>query len=120
VAKPPTIGRLRWQVKLFRRDQAPGPDGGIIETAADGIEVHADIQPLAPMTFLAGVELDTPITHRIFIRWVDWLDMRYAVARVTHRRDGTDRLDLFRIRRVAEWAGRKQYLEILAEQERRE
>lgn len=120
MAKAPTIGRLRWTVSLFRRDQSAGPQGGILEVAANAKRVHCDIQPLAPMTFLEGEQTDTPITHRVLMRWVDWLDYRYAMVRQTRRRDGTVRAELFRIRRIAEFQGRKQFVELLVEEERRE
>lgn len=82
--------------------------------------VHADIQPIAPMTFVAGQQTDRPITHRIIIRWLDWLDQTWVIIRRTTRPDDqTKRQEVYRVRRVAEIEGRKRFLELLVELEGR-
>ena len=106
------IGRLRWRVLLATRDQAPQVLGtGIDEVLQNLQPVQADVQPVGALTFwgAAGEQVETPITHRVFIRWVDYLDNKEVVVRRTLRRDQTWRTELFRVRRVKEIAGRKRF-----------
>ena len=115
------IGRLRWPVELVTRQQLADPNGtGIIETPVLPQRMHADIQFVAAETFYgsAGEQIDTPFTHRIFIRWVDYLNQAEAVIRRTLRRDGTERVETYRVRRVKELGGRKRYVLLEVEEEK--
>lgn len=135
------IGRLRWRVTLAERVQtpqiAPGPTTatligtGITETLAGsddleavgvpentvGITVHADVQAVGGLTFWGAEQTDTPITHRIFMRWHDYLGQTKVVVRDTLRPDGTTRREIFRVRRIKELGGRKRFVMIEAELE---
>ena len=116
----PRIGQLRWPVTIARRAQDADPDStGIVESWRDVLDVRADIQPIDAMTFYAGTQVDTPTTHRVIIRFLDWLDTTHAIIRRTYRPDNTVREELFRIRRVRELEGRKRFCELECEQERR-
>ncbi|NPD67295.1 hypothetical protein HN018_06870 [Lichenicola cladoniae] len=116
------IGRLRWRVLLATREQYAQMNGGagIDEVLEDLQPVQADVQPVGAMTFwgLAGEQVDGPITHRIFIRWVDYLDNKQVVIRRSKRRDGTARTELFRVRRVREITGRKRFVILEVELEK--
>ena len=81
--------------------------------------VHADIQPIGAQTFYLGMQTDRPITHRIRIRWRDNIDQVHAVIRWTQRTDSTTRMEVFRVRRVAELLGRKRFLSLECQQESR-
>lgn len=140
------IGRLRWLVTLATRVQTPeglrfvsvngglaGPvmGTGITETTDTGnddfaigfgsssgaLTVHADVQAVGGLTFYGAEQTDTPITHRIFMRWHDYLSQANAVLRDTLRPDGTHRREVFRVRRVKELGGRKRFVMIEAELE---
>ena len=113
----PQIGKLRWPVTIAKRVQAPSGNASISETLTTLLTVHANIQPLGPMTFVAGAQTERPITDRITIRWLDWLDLTHVIVRQTIRLDQTARLEVFRIRKIGEVDGRKRYLEILCELE---
>jgi len=115
----PTIGALRWTVQIATRVHAPAGSATIAESYTDLQTVRADIQPLGPMTFLTGQQTDRPITHRVIIRWLDWVDQTNVIVRNTQRRDGTVRKEIYRIRKVAEIAGRQRFLELLVEEESR-
>lgn len=116
----PRIGSLRWRVVIAQRRETPDPaSAGILETLVDLQEVHADIEPVGTQTFYGSAQVDTPITHRIRIRWLDWVDTTHVLKRRTLRRDGTAREELFRVRRVGEFDGRKEFLLIDAELETR-
>lgn len=113
------IGQLRWVVSLYRRDQAPGPNGMIQETLVPLGNVHADIQPIYPTTHYLSAQVDTPVTHLIRLRWVDYVELTYIVMRSTWRpTDQSYRTELFRVRRVKELAGRKRFCELETELER--
>lgn len=115
------IGALRWPVVIARRVQTADGAGGssLGESLTDVMQVRADIQPIGPMTFLAGQQTDRPITHRVRLRWLDWIDETYVLVRRTLRADSSLRTEVFRIRRVKEVGGRKRFIEIEAEQESR-
>jgi len=105
------IGALRWPLIIASRQQAANPTTtGILETVTDKQRVRGDVQPIGPMTFYAAVQIDTPVTHRITIRWLDWVDTTCVIFRHTTRRDGSDRLERFRVRRIMEIDGRKRFL----------
>ncbi len=115
-----SIGRLRWPVYIATRQQAPDPASpGFVESLANTTLVHANVQPMGPMTFYAGVQVDTPVTHKIFVRWLDWLDTTCIIYRQTVRPDRSTRIEIFRIRRVMELEGRKRFLRLDCEQEMR-
>jgi Phage head-tail joining protein len=114
------IGSLRWLVVIATREQAADPDSaGILETIAKRQTVRADVQPIGPMTFYAAEQVDTPLTHKITCRWLDWLDTTCVVFRSTRRADGTERIERFRVRRMAEIDGRKRFVRLDCELEQR-
>ena len=114
------IGSLRWQVVIATREQYPDPDSpGIVERLADEQTVRADIQPIGAMTFYAAEQVDTPLTHRIVIRWLDWVDATHVVFRVTKRPDGSNMVERFRVRRVMPLDGRQRFLRMDCELEQR-
>ena len=114
------IGKLRWPVTISRRVQVPSGAASISEAPADAIHVHADIIAVGPQTFLGSAQTDRPMTHWIRLRWLDWIDQTHVIERRTRRRDGTVRVETFRIRRVKEIDGRKRFIECEAELEMRD
>jgi hypothetical protein len=113
------IAALRWLVMLYRRDQAPGPNSAIAETLVLIATVHADIQPTYPSTFYNSAQIDTPVTHLIRTRWLDYVENVHVIIRTTTRpTDGTNRSELFRVRRVKEIGGRKRFCEFECELEK--
>ena len=114
------IGSLRWRVTIATREQEPDPDSpGIVERLAKLQTVRADIQPIGTMTFYAAEQVDTPLTHKIVIRWLDWVDTTHIVFRVTKRPDGSDMVERFRVRRVMPIDGRQRFLRMDCELEQR-
>lgn len=106
-------------MQIAKRVQASAGAATITEGLDNIMRVHADIQPLGPMTFLEGAATDRPITDRIYIRWLDWIDTTHVIVRQTMRLDRTQRVEIFRIRKVGEFEGRKRFCELLCEQETR-
>ena len=112
------IGQLRWPVRIATRQQVADPNSaGILETITQILPVHADVQPIGALTFYAGVQVDTPVTHRITLRWLDFVDTTCVVFRITERADGTSRIERFRVRRLAEVNGRKRFIQLDCELE---
>lgn len=107
------VGQLRWPVRLVQRMQAApsAPGVGIIEVAADQVIMHADIQPLGATQFFGSItaDPDKPVTHRIIMRWTDYVDYTHAIERVTKRPDGSQRVETYRVRRMYEFGGRKRF-----------
>ncbi len=115
------IGALRWPVAIARRDQTPNLAGaGVTDTLVVLHNVFADIQPVGAMTYYAGVQTDTPITHRVVIRHLDGLDTRHVITRELSRRDGTTRVETFRIRRMNWFNGDDRFLSLEVELEHEE
>ena len=113
------IGGLRWLVTLYRRDQAPGANSGISESLVPIATVHAAIEPTYPGTFYNSAAIDTPVSHLIRVRWVDYVETTHVIMRTTSRpTDATQRTELYRVRRVKELAGRKRFCELECELER--
>jgi head-tail adaptor len=113
------IGTLRWPVTIALRTQFPTAGGGMTEGLSNIISVRADVQPVGPMTFYGSAQVDTPVTHKITIRWLDWIGTTHVVIRDSKRADGTTRREVFRVRRVMEIDGRKRFLLLECEEEKR-
>lgn len=114
------IGSLRWRVVIATREQMADPDGpGLLETLAKMQTVRADVQPIGTMTFYAAEQVDTPLTHRIIIRWLDWVDTTHVVVRTTKRPDQSEMIERFRVRRVMSIDGRQRFLRLDCELEKR-
>ena len=113
------IGALRWQVTLYRRDQAPDPNSGaIVETFVPIATTHAAIDPTYATTHYLTVQVDTPVTHMITTRWLDYVENTNVIMRSTTRpTDGTMRTELYRVRRVKELGGRKRFCQFECELE---
>jgi hypothetical protein len=105
---------------IATREQTASGTATISETPTDLMAVMADVQPIGPMTYLAGQQTDRPITHKIRLRWLDWIDETHIIVRRSTRLDGSVRTETFRVRRVKEVDGRKRFLEIEAELEMRQ
>ncbi|MFT9385529.1 head-tail adaptor protein [Acetobacter sp.] len=117
------LGRLRWPVQIVQRVQGPDPNGtGVLETSAPIQTVRADVQPVGALAFWGTAggseQVDTPITHRIYMRWQDSLPNAYAITRATRLADGTTRTETFRIRRIKEIDGRKRFVIVECEEEK--
>jgi head-tail adaptor len=113
------LGSLRWPVKVARRRQGFETAGtGMTETWIEVETVRADIQPISAMTFYSAEQVDTPVTHRITLRWLDYLDQTHAILRSTRRVDLSVRTEVFRVRRVKELNGRKRFSSLDCELER--
>jgi head-tail adaptor len=115
-----SIGAMRWQIILATRNQTPDPFTGITEAFINPIQVYAEIRPIGLQTYIGSEQIDTPITHRIIMRWQDGLDMFDVALREIERPDGTRRQEIFRIRRVGEWQGRQRFSVLDVELEKRD
>lgn len=114
------IGTLRWRVQVCRRIQTPDDKSGIHEAWEPMATVWADVQSVGALTFWSGQQVDTPVTHRIVLRWLDYLSNDHAIIRETDTGGGQRRQEVFRIRRIKEINGRKRFAEIEAELEKAE
>lgn len=113
------IGSLRWPVTIGLRTQVPAATGGMTESLDEIIKVRADVQPVGPMTFYGSAQVDTPVTHKVTIRWLDWVSALHVIIRDSLRQDGSTRREVFRIRRMMEIDGRKRFLLLEVEEEKR-
>lgn len=115
----PSIGELRWVVTLATRVQAPDGTTGISESYTNMVQTYAQITPIGLQTWLGSEQIDSPITHRIIIRYQDNIHFCDTVLREIHSPDGNPRQEIYRVRRVSEMDGRQRFVVIEAEVERR-
>lgn len=111
------IGALRWWVTLYRRDQSPADDLALQEVLVPIVTTHADVQPAYFSTMWQSTQIEAPVTHIINIRWQNYPSTIDVVARSTDLRDGTQRTELFRVRRSKEVGGRKRFIQMECELE---
>lgn len=117
------LGRLRWPVQIVQRTQAGDPNTtGVLETSVPVRTVRADVQPVGALTFWGTAggseQVDTPVTHRIYMRWQNSLPNACAITRSTLLDDGTTRTEVFRVRRIKEIDGRKRFVIVECEEEK--
>lgn len=113
------IGSLRWPVTIAKRTNVAVTGGGMNDGLTDIIQVRADIKPVGPMTFYGAAQVDTPVTHKVTLRWLDWLSTTHVIIRDSIREDKTTRREVFRIRRVMEIDGRRRFCSVECELEKR-
>ena len=112
------LGRLRWRVLLATRQQLAQISGtGIDDRLLDLQPVWADIQPVSGSVFYGSAQVDTPVTHRITLRWLADLTQATVIVRQTMLPSGQVRTEVYRIRRIKEMGGRKRFIEVEAELE---
>lgn len=112
------VGKLRWLVTLAYRTETPDLTTGLTESYTAVDEVHCNIVPINSMTFIGAEQIDSPFTHKIYLRWKDYPQGYDVIIRQTLRPDDTARYEIFRIRRVMEIGGRKRFICCEAELER--
>ena len=111
--QPCEIGELRWLVSLASRQEVQDPDGvNLDEQYAKIADVHAKITPEVKMMMFEGENIETPITHQIIFRWQPYeaISAFDTIIRQINLPNGEVRSEIFRIRRIEEWDGRKQFI----------
>ncbi|GBR00528.1 head-tail adaptor protein [Acetobacter oeni] len=110
------IGRLRWPLILATRQQAAQIGAtGIDESLTNLQRIYGDVQPVGALTFWGTngtvQQIDeAQVTHRIFVRWTDALLNSEVFVRISKRVNQTDRMEIFRVRRLKELGGRKRFV----------
>jgi len=117
---PRPVGQMRWPCWIVQRNQVPDDDRSIFESYLGAEIVWCSVEPVGAQTFYEGIAVETGITHWIEARWLDNIDLRFAIIRASRRADGTVRVEIFRVRKVGEKQGRKRRVIIGAELERRD
>lgn len=111
MAETSSIGRLRSIVLLYFREQLPDPDStGILELPKELTRLYAEVTPMRAVPFYGAVAVNGPDapTHIIETRWNDYVDQRHAFVRTSVKPDGTQRTEVFRVRRaLGDFDGRK-------------
>jgi SPP1 family predicted phage head-tail adaptor len=113
------VGRLDTPVILAKRQNVPDPNStSILEPIVGGVFVWASIEDLYRQTFYAAEQVDTPVTHRVVIRFLAWLDTTYVILRDHRLPDSSIQRDVLRIRRLMV-IPRNRFLDMDCEMERR-
>ncbi len=84
----PTIGELR-ELFVFRaRYEEPTSGGATTETFVDVFTTRAKIKPISSITRIDMAQINTPVTHKAWIRyrtdvndrqWIEWDDRRFNI-----------------------------------------
>ncbi|QBY56147.1 phage head closure protein [Cupriavidus oxalaticus] len=101
----PHIGELNKQVQVRRRSDLPAADMGLDQTFPEQLDRWAKIEPVGSAIYAGSVQIDTIVTHRIFIRYL---------AGVTNAHEVVHGARLYRVQRVTDLngAGRFTVLEV--------
>lgn len=106
---------MRWLCTLAFRKEAPtiGDSAtGITETIIPIAKVHCAIVPVGTMTFFGTEQLETPVTHTVYFRWLPFSDLRMfnIIVRSIVLPDLSTHHETYRVRRVGEWQGKHRFL----------
>ena len=101
------IGKMRSLVSLQHRTKTTDGAGGWTNTWTQYAKVWAWIKPLSGSETLTSMQLENPVTHRIYIRYRS--DMLES-DRIVHRSRN------FNIRSILDIEELKRYIEISAEE----
>ena len=101
------IGKLRSLVTLQHRTKTTDGSGGWTNTYTEYAKVWAQVKPLSGRETLTSLQLENPITHRIYLRYRDDI---IASDRIVHRSRN------FNIRSILDRDELKRYIEISAEE----
>ncbi len=77
---PPSIGSLRYRLRLQSRSTAQDTSGGQVNTWSDIATVWGDIQPLTGAKQVSAQAVHAEVTHHVFIRWQPQFANPQAVA----------------------------------------
>lgn len=99
-------GRLRFRMLVEQRVQSPDGGVGITTSYTPVAETWADIQAVRGAVYAAGLQVGEGPTHRIVMRWRD-------PTAFDHLSRGDQR---WRVRDARDPDGRRQMLEIMAEE----
>jgi hypothetical protein len=98
VDQPCELGELRWRVSL----------ASLIEDYRILAVVHAKLTPARGLEFYGAEQLETPFTHQAVWRWRPLSAFDTVLRHVeTH---GKRWLEVYRVRRITEWAGRHRFI----------
>lgn len=84
----PTIGQLRELFVFKARYEEPTTGGATIETFEEVFQTRAKIKPLSGITRIDMAQINTPVTHKAWIRyrpelstrqWIEWDDRRFNI-----------------------------------------
>lgn len=100
-------GMLSYKVAVERLTLTPDGIGGSVSTWATLYQPWAYITPVGTWEKLQGMQLESPITHTIYIRYNDDITVRDRIS---------FRGRLFNIRSVVDMEEKKIFLELKAEE----
>jgi hypothetical protein len=111
-AKPISIGQMRWHCQLANRYETPDPGSNLEEQYETLWEVYAHIEVVGASTFYAFQQVSDAMTHRIFFRWVDYIDLTSfeVILCSSINSDGSPRNQIFRVMRAEECGGEQRYV----------
>jgi len=110
LSRLPTAGDLRYYVAFRTRTDAPGLGAGITPEYSEPGNAWGRLTPVGGATYRDGVQTGDGITHHLTVRW------RAGIERMGPDWEAVHGDCVYRIKRVAPWQGRHDWLLIDLEQ----
>lgn len=101
------IGKMRRLITLQRREEAPDGYGGFVTTWTDYSQTWAWFKTMSGQERLFGMQLENPVTHKIYIRYRSDIDERDRIVYMER---------YFNIRALLDLEELRRYIEITAEE----
>lgn len=76
----PEAGELDKRVTFRRLQHMPAAGGGMTEGFPDSFDRWAKITPVGTAAYLAGVQIDAKVTHRIVVRYLEGVERDFQIV----------------------------------------
>lgn len=103
MAKMPSIGQLRERLVIQARSEQPTSQGRTTEAFTTVMEVWGKIMPVSYLTRIDTAQINTPLTHKAWIRnvggintrqWIVWDGRRFNIKSAVAMEEGPRFLEL--------------------------
>lgn len=111
MASDPQVGELNDRVKIREWQDVPGFGSSIEKTFDAGVNVWAKIVPTGTAIYIGSMQVDSSITHQMFVRYSPAINERTVTANHVVECDGLR----YRVKRANRFKGQKVWLFIETE-----
>lgn len=76
----PEAGELDKRVTFRRLRHMPAAGGGLADEFPDSFDRWAKITPVGTAAYLAGMQIDAKVTHRIVVRFLEGVERDFQIV----------------------------------------
>ncbi|WP_218583817.1 head-tail adaptor protein [Pseudomonas akapageensis] len=98
--REPGAGELNRRIKLRLRSDLPAADFGLDSVFTEEKWRWAKIEPVGTAIYVAGLQIDAKVTHRVILHFLDGLSESHEVLHG---------VKIYRVRRVADMNGSRRF-----------